>query len=490
MLYSCYDCNGSFVYLMRRLYIADICAALGFNYEGVRAFVCRVLGASYRRPAYCAARRIKARCRTEGFTDLKIFKYLGTIRRLNRPVMQARVGDAKLAAIQRLGMQSTSVGQRHSPGLDLSHGFMKKIQRLQMEQRRQLALKNAASASAALRAAGSQRSTKPTLQIYRPPGARLAEMQRQQNEDFRASNTDDIHWRPTNGTTACNPVPHPKPRLDNCEEVQDSVPAPQASSAARDEPEPPAHSSQLNSRDGDDEDSVLTYDSLVKQAMQDPNTLNTEELQWLARGICQTASRSVEHAEMAASFCQRIASQMADSGAFIKGLLSVCNELFGNRAELMGPLEKAENMPMRWTPYVTFVAKLLQAFDASGAGDTIVNGDDEMLDGSGRSAARQLAFLLSSCFQTILRPPSLGSVAEMECLKSAMAATGKAVQRMEPHLMRMLMARMRDAFLEAGTSVRMRKILLELIDLHGSGWQLTPAQQMYYDPARSFQRRE
>ncbi|KAH7961451.1 hypothetical protein HPB52_009071 [Rhipicephalus sanguineus] len=159
---------------------------------------------------------------------------------------------------------------------------------------------------------------------------------------------------------------------------------------------------------------------------------------------------------------------MADSGAFIKGLLSSCNELFGNRAELMGPLEKAENMPMRWTPYVTFVAKLLQAFDASGAGDTIVDGDDEMPDGSGR----------------------INLYPQMECLKSAMAATGKAVQRMEPHLMRMLMARMRDAFLEAGTSVRMRKILLELIDLHGSGWQLTPAQQMYYDPARSFQRRE
>ncbi|KAL1477048.1 hypothetical protein MTO96_036068, partial [Rhipicephalus appendiculatus] len=83
--------------------------------------------------------------------------------------MQARVGDAKLAALQRLGMQSTSIGQRPSPGLDLSHGFMKKIQQLQMEQRRQLALKNAASASAALRAAGPQRSSKPTLQIYRPP---------------------------------------------------------------------------------------------------------------------------------------------------------------------------------------------------------------------------------------------------------------------------------------------------------------------------------
>ncbi|KAL1476709.1 hypothetical protein MTO96_036311 [Rhipicephalus appendiculatus] len=285
-------------------------------------------------------------------------------------------------------------------------------------------------------------------------------MERQQNEDFRASNTDDIHWRPTNGPNCLRPDATPKARTEPLRGPGFSASSTGVfSGTSRTRGPGPQLAVARSLRD--EEDGGVTYNSLAKQAMHDPNTLNTEEIQRLTRCICQIASRSVEHTEMAANFCKQVAS-------------------------------KAENMPMRWTPYVTFVAKLLLVFDASDAkaGDAVVTTGNEMPDGSGRSAARQLAFLLSGCLQTILRPPSLGSVAEMECLKSAMSAAGKAMQRMEPHLMRMLMARMRDAFLEDGTSVRMRKILLELIDLHGSGWQLTPAQQKYYDPARSFKRRE
>ncbi|KAH8009292.1 hypothetical protein HPB51_014428 [Rhipicephalus microplus] len=156
---------------------------------------------------------------------------------------------------------------------------------------------------------------------------------------------------------------------------------------------------------------------------------------------------------------------MVESRFFIESLLSSCNELFGSRSELMGPLD-AEHMPMRWAPYVTFVAKLLQAFETSGAeaADAIVTGDNKMLHKSGRDA--------------------------MECLRLGMAAAGKAIQRMHPHLMYKLMTRVRDAFLEDGTTVRVRGILLEVIELHGSEWQLTPAQQMYYYPSRPVQRRE
>lgn len=84
--------------------------------------------------------------------------------------MQAKARDGKLAMLKKLGRQNTSVGQWSSPGLNMSHGFIKKIQQMQMEQRRQLALKNAARANKELKAVSPQRSTKPTMQIYRPPG--------------------------------------------------------------------------------------------------------------------------------------------------------------------------------------------------------------------------------------------------------------------------------------------------------------------------------
>ncbi|KAL3204130.1 hypothetical protein MRX96_001107 [Rhipicephalus microplus] len=94
--------------------------------------------------------------------------------------MQAKARDGKLAMLKKLGRQNTSVGQWSSPGLNMSHGFIKKIQQMQMEQRRQLALKNAARANKELKAVSLQRSTKPTMQIYRPPAFTLAEIERQQ----------------------------------------------------------------------------------------------------------------------------------------------------------------------------------------------------------------------------------------------------------------------------------------------------------------------
>ncbi|KAL3191914.1 hypothetical protein MRX96_059417 [Rhipicephalus microplus] len=46
----------------------------------------------------------EARWRSEGFTDLKVLKN-------NTPVMQAKARDGKLAALEKLGRQNTSVGQ-------------------------------------------------------------------------------------------------------------------------------------------------------------------------------------------------------------------------------------------------------------------------------------------------------------------------------------------------------------------------------------------
>lgn len=288
-------------------------------------------------------------------------------------------------------------------------------------------------------------------------------MERQQQ--FSPPSTDDVDRRPTNNATAaCDPVPDPKTGPNHCE-VQGFSPTPRECSSE--------------------------LDSIVQEALHDPNALSEKKIQGLACLICQAASRSFENAERAVTFCKEISLKMVESRFFIESLLSSCNELFGSRSELMGPLD-AEHMPMRWAPYVTFVAKLLQAFETSGAeaADAIVTGDNEMPHKSGRDAVCRLACLLSSCFQIILRPPSLGSIAEMECLRLGMAAAGKAIQRMHPHLMYKLMTRVRDAFLEDGTTVRMRGILLEVIELHGSEWQLTPAQQMYYYPSRPVQRRE
>ncbi|XP_054931832.1 MIF4G domain-containing protein-like isoform X2 [Dermacentor andersoni] len=388
--------------------------------------------------------------------------------------MQFGAEDLGLAGVGKLTLQSKSVACRPSPGLDMTHGFMKKIQELQMEHLRQPEPKNAAitPTSTSPQTGGSQRSTKPTLEIYRPP-----EMLCQQNKDIEASDTDRIQCQPFNTTTNGNPGTHPKPRLDHSE-VPDVVL----------ELQPAGGSPQSHSDYKKDEYSLL----MVKQALQNPTSLSTQQLQRLARGICQTAPKSIEHAEPAAKFCHRIA--LVSNSVFLEGLLSSCRELFEKREELMGTLEAATGVPLRWTPYVSFVAKLLVEFESSdcanSAGTTVDASGGERPSGAWKRTVQSLAILLSSCFHVILRPPFLGSAAEMECLRSAVTAAGKAMERVAPHVTCALMARLRDAFLEPGTSARSRKVLLELIELRASGWQLrSAAQQMYYHPGRTFQSR-
>ncbi|KAH7967121.1 hypothetical protein HPB49_022905 [Dermacentor silvarum] len=158
-------------------------------------------------------------------------------RELRNRAMQFGADELGLADVAKLAKQSKSVARRPFPGLDMMHGFMKKLQEMQMENRRQLALKNAAatpasapsrkpalkdsttSATSSLpQTTGSQRSTKPTLQIYRPP-----EMQCQQNEDIKASDTNDVQCQPSNTATDGNRVTYLKPRLNQSENRKTAI---------------------------------------------------------------------------------------------------------------------------------------------------------------------------------------------------------------------------------------------------------------------------
>ncbi|KAH7965917.1 hypothetical protein HPB49_012132 [Dermacentor silvarum] len=78
----------------------------------------------------------------------------------------------------------------------------------------------------------------------------------------------------------------------------------------------------------------------------------------------------------------------------------------------------------------------------------------------------------------------------IECLRSVVTVAGQTMQRVAPHLMCALMGRLHDAYLEPSIPPRMRMVLLELIELRASGWQLKTSTQMYYNPGKAFQHHE
>ncbi|XP_054919922.1 uncharacterized protein [Dermacentor andersoni] len=361
----------------------------------------------------------------------------------------------------------------------------------------ELALTDAATACAmpSSRASRSQKSTKPTMAIYRPP-----EMLRKQSENAGASDTDHNEQQPFSTTTSdsqvvypkprlvdsrllntstnCGPVAHPKPGKDHSE-VPNDVPASLALCCASDEPEPIGNRPQSHSGHKQDED--RRHGDLIAQAMSDPTSLNSQQLVHLGRVVSHTAALTTEHAEPAAEFCYKVA--LATDSAFLEGLLSGCRELYAKREELMAPLEPSTDVAVRWMPYVSFLAQLLVAFvssdgdGATAARDTVETRDGKRSNVISKNTVRSLAILLDCCFRAILRPPSLSSFDQMECLKSAMTVAGKAMEKAEPHLMQAVMSQLHDAYFKPGISEHSRKVLLELIELHASGWQLKSSTQ-------------
>lgn len=79
---------------------------------------------------------------------------------------------------------------------------------------------------------------------------------------------------------------------------------------------------------------------------------------------------------------------------------------------------------------------------------------------------------------------------QMECLRSVLTIAGKAVQRDAPQRMAALVSHMREAFVQQCLSANGRKVLLELLELHASGWQLNLPQRLYYFPYTSLEHRK
>ncbi|XP_065299718.1 uncharacterized protein [Dermacentor albipictus] len=339
----------------------------------------------------------------------------------------------------------------------------------------ELALADAATACAmpSSRAGRSQKSTKPTLAIYRPP-----ELLRKRSENVGTSDTDHNQRQLFSPTISNSQVVYPKPGKAHSE-VPNAMRASLALCCAPDEPEPIGNCPQSHS--GHKQEEGRRNGDLIEQAMSDPASLNPQQLVHLARVVCHTAAKTAEHAEPAAEFCYKLA--LVSDRVFLEGLLSGCRELFAMREELMAPLKPSTDVAVRWKPYVSFLAQLLVAFvssdgdGATAACDTVETRDGKRSVVISKNTVRSLAILLDCCFRVILRPPSLDSFDQMECLKSAMTAAGKAMEKAEPYLMQAVMSQLHDAYDKPGISEHSRKVLLELIELHASGWQFKSSTQ-------------
>lgn len=382
-----------------------------------------------------------------------------------------------------------------SPGLNMEHGFLRKIEANQIHRHYQIkedAIKRNETAKLARRVGMPNKSTKPTIEIYRPPGVRVSDMP----QHVEVEHVQHHHYHQQGGPllNGANGVGTPQPSVNKAVHFQ--VP-PVASSNGVKEPQGPVmgKSSLRRSKSFSHDEPAPSalertsfpaeYQALLKRALHDPNALSSHQLMELVRAICSKATEGIQDAEPAAQLCLSIIEKERGE-TFLESLLSACREWFNERDKLLRPEVQLQGgaSPRRWTAYVCFLAELLLGLRGRNGGGVAGTG--------GRTASRTLCLLmlLCDCCHIILRPPSLCNPTEMECLRSVLTIAGKAVQRDAPQRMAALVSHMREAFVQQCLSAHGRKVLLELLELHASGWQLNLPQRLYYFPYTSLEHRK
>ncbi|XP_054924197.1 MIF4G domain-containing protein-like [Dermacentor andersoni] len=205
------------------------------------------------------------------------------------------------------------------------------------------------------------------------------------------------------------------------------------------------------------------YREIIQKAIHDPASVRGIQWMELARAFCGSVIESNENAGTVATLCIFF-SQVDKTRAFLCALIKTTREWFDRRAEL---LQAPNGYPRRWTAYVFLVTELFVGLKRQRAHVSTI--------------ALLALLLLQSCL-VILRTPMTGSSTEMECLRWVLTVAGRDVQSTNAWLMVTLIRRMRNAFAQSDASTMARHTLLELIELHASGWQLNAAQLQYYCP--------
>ncbi|KAH9361772.1 hypothetical protein HPB48_005075 [Haemaphysalis longicornis] len=227
--------------------------------------------------------------------------------------------------------------------------------------------------------------------------------------------------------------------------------------------------------DGKEQDAstpAIQRRGVVEKAMEDPGLLTPKELDCLVRVLCAKVARQPGTAKPIADFCITVSSRPRGK-AFGDLLMTSIHQWFDRQDELLprrlpragDHLErKAEGEPrFKWTAFVDFLAELVAAM--SGAGWNIP-GHNSLW------RLHDLAMLLRGCWDIMLRDPVYDVLDELKCLQSSFLVAGKTVHSFAARSVEDLVDLMRGESKNPKFPPEAQKILLELIKLQASAWEI------------------
>lgn len=198
----------------------------------------------------------------------------------------------------------------------------------------------------------------------------------------------------------------------------------------------------------------------------------------LVKHIMDRVVESRSFAEPAAKLCITIIEKEKNE-TFLESLLNTCQLWYQNREKYLkasSPSAGSSGSPsMRYPAFMAFLNEMYCQLKRRQL--------QLKTQYDGVAPGLLLLTLLAKCCQECLKPPSVNSLKEMECLFFVLSSIGKDLETELPARMNAVLAGVRDAFLTSAAIPAIRKTLLQLIELHAAQWQLPAPAIMYYYPA-------
>ncbi|XP_077551220.1 LOW QUALITY PROTEIN: uncharacterized protein LOC144164833 [Haemaphysalis longicornis] len=232
------------------------------------------------------------------------------------------------------------------------------------------------------------------------------------------------------------------------------------------------------------------YRLLLLQALEDPESLTPDRVDELVASIFESTLAVPGRAEAGATMClalllaqQRKCPWMLDECNFVDHVLNACLDWFSKRrAQTLRPVKEAAAAhqqeetavsPYCWEAFVLFLAELLTALAGVGRGRE--PGPSAPLGG-----LFCLAVLLCDCGQIMLRELAENALHEVLVLRYVLVKAGKTANWYAPTHVQALMSSLRKTFLDLRYSAQVHKVVMEVIELCASGWELDATQEEYY----------
>ncbi|KAJ9596378.1 hypothetical protein L9F63_012586 [Diploptera punctata] len=214
----------------------------------------------------------------------------------------------------------------------------------------------------------------------------------------------------------------------------------------------------------------IEVEAIISRAIEDPNKVSARSLMDLVRQIMERAVSSVYFALPAAKLCITIIEKETKE-TFLESLLNLCQQWYQERDRVLKNTSSYGASPSpRFCAFMQFLNEMYCELKRRQL--------QLKTQYDGVPPGLVLLTLVYKCCLECVKPPH--SQGETDSLFFVLTTIGRDLENELPAQIPILLASIRDAFLQTATIPTIKKTLLQLIELHASKWQLPAPAIMYY----------